>query len=227
MTAETFNLDAPPNFRGLDPDLPLKKYTRHLPHWRQKGATYAVTYRLGDSLPKEKLDLLVSMRKHWEAKYPEPRSEEAWNEYAKTVTTSVEKWLDQGAGACHFKHKQFANELTRSLLHFQEQQYFVSCYAIMPNHCHVVIKPLDDFELEDILGSIKGVVSRFINKVIGESGSLWQPECFDRIIRDEEHLYHTIQYFGNNHRNARIPKENWFRWVEPGWDAVGWGFRDV
>ena len=45
----------------------------------------------------------MSMRRHWEAKYPPPRSEDTWKEYAKTVTMSVEKWLDQGSGACHFK----------------------------------------------------------------------------------------------------------------------------
>jgi REP element-mobilizing transposase RayT len=227
MAVETFNLDAPPNFRGLHPDLKIEMYTRHLPHWRQQGATYAVTFRLADSLPKEKLELLKSMRRHWEANHPEPRSEEAWKEYAKKVTANVDKWLDQGAGECHFKRKEFADELARSILHFQDQQYFVGCYVVMPNHCHLVIRPNDGFELEDIVGSIKGVVSRFVNKANGTTGSLWQQECFDRIIRDEEHLYNTVQYIGKNPRLAGLPKSQWFRWVHPEWEKVGWGFRDV
>ena len=227
MAIETFNLNTPPNFRGLHPDLKIEMYTRHLPHWRQSGATYAVTFRLADSLPKKKLDLLKSMRSYWEAKYPEPRSEEAWKEYARTVTVSVEKWLDQGAGACNFKLKEFANELSRSILHFQDRQYFVSCYVVMPNHCHLVIRPYKGFELEDILGSIKGVVSRFVNKENGTSGSLWQQECFDRIIRDEEHLYSVVQYIGNNPRMAGLHKSKWFRWTHPEWKKVGWGFRDL
>lgn len=52
------NLSAPPNFRGLDPDKPIRVYYRYLPHWRQDGATYFVTFRLGDALPQEKLEYL-------------------------------------------------------------------------------------------------------------------------------------------------------------------------
>ena len=227
MDSETFNLDPPPNFRGLNPDIKVVMYTRHLPHWRQQGATYAVTFRLSDSLPKAKLDLIRSMRTCWEAKYPKPRSEKAWKEYAKTVTVSVDKWLDNGAGECHFKRKEFADELARSILHFQDQQYFVSCYVVMPNHCHLVIRPHVEFDLEDILGSIKGVVSRFVNKEIGTEGSLWQQESYDRIVRDEEHLYHVVQYIGNNPSLAGLPKSQWYRWVHPEWEKAGWGFRDV
>ena len=226
MAYERFHLDAPPHFRGLHPDLPVRMYTRHLPHWRQVGATYAVTFRLCDSLPKEKLDLLKSMRNHWELKYPPPRSEDAWREYAKSVTTSVEKWLDQGAGACHFRKREFADELARSVMHFQDQKYFVGSYVVMPNHCHLVIRPNDEFDLSKILGAMKGVVARYVNKSIRGSGSLWQQECFDRIIRDEEHLYHVIQYIGRNPRLAGLPQSQWCRWVHPEWEKAGWGFRD-
>ena len=226
MTLDSLNLEAPPNFRGLHPDVPVTMYTRHLPHWRQDGATYWVTFRLADSLPIEKLDLIISMRKHWEAKYPPPRSEDTWKEYVKTVTRSVEKWLDQGSGVCHFKKRIFADELARSILHFQDQQYFVGGYVVMPNHCHLVIRPYDGFDLEDILGSIKGVVSRAVNKANGTNGALWQQESFDRIIRDEAHLYHVIQYIGNNPRLASLPQSMWYRWLHPQWEKVGWRFRD-
>ena len=97
----------------------------------------------------------------------------------------------------------------------------------MPNHCHLAIRPFDGFDLENILGSIKGVVARFVNKENGTSGALWQQESFERIIRDNEHLYQVVQYFGNNPRKAGLPESHWFRWVHPDWEKVGWGFRDV
>ena len=50
-----WNLPAPPGFQGQRDDLPLKIYQQHLPHWRQDGATYFVTFRLHDSLPQAKL----------------------------------------------------------------------------------------------------------------------------------------------------------------------------
>ena len=45
MSNDSFNLDAPPGFRGLHPDIPVTMYERHLPHWRQDGATYFVTFQ--------------------------------------------------------------------------------------------------------------------------------------------------------------------------------------
>ena len=53
-----WNLPAPPGFHGLHPHKPLTMYHRNLPHWRQDGATYFVTYRLADSLPQCKVDEL-------------------------------------------------------------------------------------------------------------------------------------------------------------------------
>ena len=47
MTAN-WSLPAPPGFQGLREDLSLTVYERHLPHWRQDGATYLVTFRLAD-----------------------------------------------------------------------------------------------------------------------------------------------------------------------------------
>ncbi len=151
----SLNLAAPPEFRGLDPNKPIRKYIRYLPHWRQDGAYYAATFRLADSLPKAKLDMLKSMRREWEAKFPEPRSEEAWKIYARSVAERVDEWLDQGAGECHFKVGAFANELARSILHFQHEQYHVASYVVMPNHCHLIMKPFGEYELEDLLAQSK------------------------------------------------------------------------
>jgi hypothetical protein len=58
-------------------------------------------------------------------------------------------------------------------------------------------------------------------------GTLWQEESYDRIVRDEEHLFRVVQYVGNNPGKAGLPREQWHRWVHPDWEAAGWGFRDV
>ena len=227
MIVDSFNLSPPPGFRGLHPDLPIRKYIRHLPHWRQDGASYAVTFRLVDSLPKEKLELLRSMRREWEAKFPGAKSEETWKVYARSVTHHVNEWLDQGSGECHLRNPNFAKELERSILHFQNDRYHIACYVVMPNHCHLIMRPFGEHELEDLVGAIKGVTSRFVNRELGRKGDLWQQESFDRIVRDEEHLYNTIQYIGRNPRIADLPKSQWFRWIDPEWETLKWGFRDA
>ena len=142
----SFNLAAPPGFRGLDPALPLRIYERNLPHWRQNGATYFATFNLADALPRDKRDELAAMRREWERRFPPPRDERTWTEYAKTVFQQVEKWMDAGYGRCWFRQPECAAELHRAILHFHEQRYDVGCFVIMANHCHLVMRPLSGFD---------------------------------------------------------------------------------
>lgn len=226
MAAPHFNKPAPPRFRGLQPSLPLRLYCRHLPHWRQKGATYAVTFRQSDSIPQHQLQSLKRWREIWEAQNPEPRSEIAWNQFAKDITSQTERWLDQGYGSCVFRDHQFAALMSQSLLHFQDQRHFTSCFVVMPNHVHVVMQPIGNYELEDCVQRIKQYVSLRVNRTLNFSGSLWGQESYDRIVRDEEHLWKVVQYIGRNPKKAGIPKEGWVRWIHPEWQAAGWGFVD-
>ena len=69
-----WNLPPPPGFQGLRDDLPLTVYWGLLPHWRQNGATYFVTFRLEDSLPQSKLCELEFFKSEWERQYPPPRA---------------------------------------------------------------------------------------------------------------------------------------------------------
>lgn len=226
MAVETFNLAPPPNFCGLDPHKPVTTYHRHLPHWRQEGATYFVTFRLGDSLPQEKLNYLRRLREHWERTHPAPRSQAEWEAFARDQFRCEEAWLDEGYGACYFRNPHFAAQLEEALLHFQNERYFVSCWVVMPNHCHLLIKPFEQRSLETILQGMKGVVARRINSSLGASGSLWQDESYDRIVRDEEHLWRVIQYIGHNPARAGLPRDTWRRWIDPSWQAASWRFVD-
>ncbi len=224
---ENFNLHAPPGFRGLHSDLPVRMYRRHLPHWRQDGATYAVTFRLADSIPQEQLRTLKRWRERWECSHPEPRSDADWDQFAREITHRTEAWLDEGYGECVFADTKLASDVAMSLVHFQNERYLTSCYCVMHNHAHVVMKPLEGFELEDVLEGLKGFVSRRVNKVLNRSGTLWQQESYDRIIRDEEHLYRVIQYIGRNPAKAGYARNEWVRWIYPEWELAGWGFGNV
>jgi hypothetical protein len=223
---DPFNLPAPPGFRGLHPDLPVSLYCRRLPHWRQSGASYFVTFRLADALPQEKIDLLNRMRSEWQRSHPKP-TEEDWDAYAREVTQRTEAWSDESFGACWFSSRVWSEELSDRLLHFQGQRYHMGCFAIMPNHCHLVMRPFDGFELENLLQSTKSLVAKKIHSANGTSGRLWQEESYDRIIRDEEHLWRVVQYIGRNPAQAGLPRESWVRWIAPDWHEAGWDFVDA
>jgi hypothetical protein len=208
MTVIAWNLAPPAGFRGLDPEKPLSVYYRHLPHWRQDGASYFVTFRLADSLPQTKLQELALRRTEWEKAHPPPRTPQAWEEFARQTMTRVESWLDQGMGACWLRQPWAARIVEDGLHFFDGSRYEFGSLVVMPNHVHAIVRPLQpmDQPLEKILQSRKRTSARRINATLGREGELWQQESFDRIIRDEEHLYRCIQYIGNNPRRANIPR---------------------
>jgi putative transposase len=221
---ETFHLAPPPHFRGIEPNKPISVYFRHMPHWRQDGATYFVTFRLGDSLPHEKLEYLKRLREEWDRVSPALRTQELNEQFSKNHFRQMELSLDEGHGACHFQNQAFAEVLRSGLLQFHGERYFLGCWAIMPNHCHLVIRPHDGLALEKLLQSLKGAVARTCNQLLSTAGKLWQDESYDRIVRDEEHLWRIIQYIGRNPSKAGLAKVSWRRWINPDWQAAGWSF---
>jgi len=97
----------------------------------------------------------------------------------------------------------------------------------MPNHVHAVVRPLDGSAkpLEAIVGGWKQFSAGRINRERGSRGEVWQDETFDRIIRDEEHLWRAIQYIGRNPGKANLAPDAYSLWVRPEWEALGWTFE--
>ena len=79
-------------------------------------------------------------------------------------------------------------------------------------------------DLEDLIGSWKSFSARRIDKTLGLSGPLWQDESYDRIIRDEEHLWRSLQYIGRNPKKDILQTNEYLLWINPEWQQVGWNF---
>jgi hypothetical protein len=94
-----------------DPPSPLASgiHSRgYLPHVKHEGASYFVTFRLADSLPKEVL--LRFEREQAEAlrRLPAKSGSEATQEIHRDLRRKVERYLDRGAGACHLRQPEIA-----------------------------------------------------------------------------------------------------------------------
>lgn len=87
-------------FHTFDPSEPVGNLSGNLPHWRQEGATYFVTFRTADSLPREKLQQWLDEREIWLRENPEPHSDAQRREYWERFPARFHYWLDQAHGAC-------------------------------------------------------------------------------------------------------------------------------
>jgi putative transposase len=224
-----WNLPTPPGFQSLSPEKPITFYMRHLPHWRQEGATYFVTFRQADSFPQEKLQELAALKQEWEKRNPSHCTDEQWQQFAHETMKRTEQWLDQGMGSCRLRHADARKIVTNALHQDDGRRYELGCYVVMPNHVHAIVRPLEDSSdsLEQVLKSWKGIAAMQINRYFGLTGPIWQQESFDRIIRDEEHLNRAIQYIGSNPIKAGLKVETVSRWVRPEWVNLGYRFEDA
>jgi len=142
-----------------------------------------LTFRLYDSLPKQKIDHLN-----------DPRLK------LKTVQirNALESCCDAGLGACYLRDPRIAALMQNALLHFDGERYWLLAWVVMPNHVHVLAQFDCRFSVPSVLHSWKSFVAHHANKLLGRSGPFWQREYFDRFIRNEEHYRNAVSYIEAN-----------------------------
>lgn len=94
-----------------------------------------------------------------------------------------------------------ALRMVAEALRFGDSRHFTLHFAVlMPDHVHVLLQPLESSPgvWRNLSGIMKGASARRINILTGESGSVWRPESFDRIIRDQEEYLEKWNYMLNN-----------------------------
>ena len=195
----------PPKF--YDPHAPTDSTSNRLPHWSQQAATYFVTFRLGDSIPGDKLRAHVDARRTFEANQgPRPWPPEIEREYYRRFFGKVETWLDQGAGSCLLRDPENALIVGETLKFFDRQRYHLHAWVVMPNHVHVLFETLGDATPGQILKSWKGYTARRINDRLKRTGPLWQRSYFDRMIRDWAHFGRCVRYIVKNPETAGLSR---------------------
>jgi REP element-mobilizing transposase RayT len=182
----------------FDPEASLVIRRGKLPHWRQEGAIYFVTFHLVDSLPQTKLDWLRREKELWLHLNPEPHTHSQQREYHERFIQTVDRWLDAGYGRCILAQPNCKTIMESSLLHFDGVRYELGEFVVMPNHVHAIVAPIGDCQLTRILHSWKSFSAHEFNRVLTSSTHIWHRESFDHIIRSAEHLAKFEAYIRNN-----------------------------
>jgi len=192
--------------RFFDPEADFQVYRRNLPHRRQVGVTYFVTFHLADSLPRQKRAALEEERKLWLSLNQPPYNERQIEEYHRNFSKRIHDWLDAGYGSCPLARPE-AFRLVESVLNFfNGQRYVLGEYVVMPNHVHALVQPLGDHSLDRILHSWKSFSANKINRMSVSRGRLWHPESFDHIVRSSAQLERFEEYIRDNPKSLSFNK---------------------
>ena len=183
----------------FNPQTEFDIHQGNLPHWDQGSAWYFITFRLADALPASVIDKIKQERDHWKQTHDiNNLTREELAEYYRLFSDRYETLLNAGSGACVLRDPTIAKIVNDALHHFAGQRYELDEYVIMPNHVHVLVKPLNGHRLSDITHSWKSFTANLINKQLGKTGQLWQHESYDHIVRHDQAMDAIRRYIRNN-----------------------------
>ncbi|HWA83090.1 MAG TPA: DNA polymerase III subunit alpha [Fimbriimonadaceae bacterium] len=191
----------------------------YLPHWTRDGAIYSVVFRLADAVPTEVAQAWRGEREELERLAatgqltPKQRFERM-----RLHGGRVEEVLSAGHGSCILREADNAEIVSNALAHFEGDRYQIHAWCVMPNHVHVLVEPLGEHQLPEILHSWKRFSAREINKRQGCSGELWQSEYYDHLVRDEKDYDRCSAYILDNPAKAGLAE---WRWVGHGFQTHG------
>jgi RecG-like helicase/REP element-mobilizing transposase RayT len=150
-----------------------------------------------------------------------PHFELPWATYAVTITTQLRRCLSPAARTI----------VLRAILHFHGSRYDTIAACVMPDHVHLLIRPLPKahaengdaifWELGDLLHSLKSFTAHEINKLEDRQGGVWEKESFDRYVRSDRDLEEKFRYILRNPWEAEVVgQDEDYPWVWSEGDAM-------
>jgi hypothetical protein len=109
----------------------------YLPHFEGGEIAQTINLRLADSLPKKVIE-------RWNQELGLIRERTA---FAPVMRQRIERYLDQGFGSCALQDARVAYMIQESLLHFDDERYWLSAWVVMPNHIHLLLTPKSPWSL--------------------------------------------------------------------------------
>lgn len=102
-------------------------------------------------------------------------------------------------------------QVVDALRFFDHDRYALLGYVVMNDHIHVVVTPLSAWRLQDLVRSWKSFTANRLQRRRGQTGSFWQAEYHDRVIRNEWELTQKLRYIREN------PAKRWPALVDYPW----------
>ncbi len=230
----------PSGLQFFDPKQEHTIAWKQLPHWAQTGTLVFITWRTADSLPRESIVCLSRQRQELLREHridPEGDWKRSLSQLP-TVARGNLQWLlftawderlDAAAGACVLRESAISKIVMDSLLHFDMDRYVLTDAVVMPNHVHLLVAFREEGSLITQCTSWKHYTATMINKWLRENpasevsqrhqlvhtGSFWQVEQFDHLIRSIEEYDKYRRYIAENPEKAHLVSGSFRHYRKP------------
>ncbi|KAB2641720.1 MAG: alanine--tRNA ligase [Verrucomicrobia bacterium] len=150
-----------------------------------------------------------------------PHFERPWGKYLLTVTTRQRHILAPNA-------RQITLD---AIQHFHGSRYILFAAVVMPDHFHLLIEPQPKeydaeghpifWELGGLMHSIKSFTAKEINTAEGATGTVWERDYHDRLIRSDADFGEKFDYITTNAQRADLTKDGPYPFVwSRGWSET-------
>jgi len=181
----------------------------YLPHCDKPGLVQFVTFRLWDSMP-------ASRKGEWEhllaisARSDAPRSGADRSIASREQRVKLEEHLDSSLGECFLREPRVAALVEKVIRFHHGRRFELLAWVVMPNHVHALIQ-VGQTPLTRIVQNWKSIVAVEANKLLGRTGRFWQPDYWDRYMRDAGQATKAVRYVENNPVKANFCRtpEDW------------------
>ena len=202
----------------FDREADYDQWDRTRPHRHQPAAICFLTMRLNDSIPRsvimrwhqERIEYLqrlgIEVERDWKRAHEQLTAEQQ-AKFSKHFSRQRETTLDECLGGCELSDPRAREEVAKTLEFFHGQRYWLGDYVIMPNHIHCLVAFLDNDIAKTQPGSWMRFSAKKINQLLGSGGTLWFPEPFDHLVRNENQLEYLRSYIGDNPKKAGLNED--------------------
>lgn len=111
-------------------------------------------------------------------------------------------------------------EITFTSIKFHANKKFrLYACVVMGTHAHLILQPLEEsgsdfYGLAQIMHSVKSYSANRIQRLLHIKGKVWLNENYDRIVRDDNEYFETMDYvIYNPVRAGLVEKPEDYRWL--------------
>lgn len=176
------------------------EFRRNLPHIYVQDAIYSINFRIAGTIPVDIFNKYSELKRKLVNESKKGLLRNLYNDH-------IDSYLDKSCSLKDWLNKPLTREEVASAIHFYDKvHYKLIAFCIMPIHVHLVISTygFEAIPIGRFLGSIKRHSARKANVLLGRSGSFWQAESYDYLVRSRNELADSIDYVINNPVNAGL-----------------------